>query len=155
MGLGQEHIDFVPLAVECQRVCACFRRHHLLAAHCANIDDVYYPRIADGHVKISRLRIQEDYVGGAAKGNIAEHATRRCLNREQYASLKPGGVLFSSNPRGNNEEGWNGGRYGAYYDLDTWRSYVSAARFAELNHYYRPAGLPREKQPWLASVWRR
>src|SRR6202166_511793 len=74
---------------------------------------------------------------------------------ELHASLKPGGVLFSSNPRGNNEEGWNGGGYGAYYDLDTWGSYVSAAGFFELDHYYRPGGLPREKQPWLASVWRR
>ena len=74
---------------------------------------------------------------------------------ELHASLKPGGVLFCSNPRGNNEEGWNGGRYGAYYDLDTWRSHLSVAGFAELDHYYRPAGLPREKQPWLASVWRR
>ena len=27
--------------------------------------------------------------------------------------------------------------------------------FAELTHYYRPVGLPREQQPWLASVWRR
>ncbi|MDF9883743.1 hypothetical protein OKW12_004911 [Pseudomonas silensiensis] len=25
----------------------------------------------------------------------------------------------------------------------------------ELEHYYRPAGLPREQQPWLASVWRK
>jgi SAM-dependent methyltransferase len=74
---------------------------------------------------------------------------------ELHASLKPGGVLFSSNPRGHNEEGWSGGRYGTYHDLDTWRSYVSDAGFSELEHYYRPAGLPREKQPWLASVWRR
>jgi SAM-dependent methyltransferase len=28
---------------------------------------------------------------------------------ELNASLKPGGVLFSSNPRGHNEEGWIGG----------------------------------------------
>ena len=75
--------------------------------------------------------------------------------RELHATLKPGGVLFSSNPRGHNEEGWNGGRYGAYYDLETWRRYMSAARFIELAYYYRPAGLPRERQPWLASVWRR
>jgi SAM-dependent methyltransferase len=74
---------------------------------------------------------------------------------ELHSSLKPSGVLFSSNPRGNNEEGWNGGRYGAYYDLDTWRSYMLAAGFSELDHYYRPASLPRERQPWLASVWRR
>jgi hypothetical protein len=32
-------------------------------------------------------------------------------------------------------EGWNGGRYGVYHDLDTWRSYVSAAGFVEINHY--------------------
>ncbi|MDD2769774.1 MAG: class I SAM-dependent methyltransferase [Methylococcus sp.] len=72
-----------------------------------------------------------------------------------HAALKPKGVLFASNPRGNNEEGWNGGRYGAYYALDTWRDLLSAAGFVELEHYYRPAGLPREQQPWLASVWRR
>ena len=34
-----------------------------------------------------------------------------------YSTLKPGGVLFSSNPRGANEEGWNRGRYSAYHDV--------------------------------------
>ena len=71
---------------------------------------------------------------------------------ELRASLKPRGVLFSSNPRGNNEEGWDQGRYGAYWDLVTWRRYLSAAGFVELAHYYRPAGQPRERQPWLATV---
>jgi SAM-dependent methyltransferase len=75
--------------------------------------------------------------------------------RDLHASLKPGGVLFASNPRGNNEEGWNGERYGAYHDLEAWRHFVSAAGFVELTHYYRPAGQPRERQAWLASVWRR
>jgi SAM-dependent methyltransferase len=75
--------------------------------------------------------------------------------RELHASLKPDGVLFSSNPHGHNEEGWSWGRYGVYYDFETWRRYVSDAGFAELIHYYRPAGRPREQQPWLASVWRR
>ena len=74
---------------------------------------------------------------------------------ELRAALKPGGVLFSSNPRGANEEGWNRGRYGAYHDLETWCGYVTAAGFEELSHYYRPPGLPREQQPWLATVWRR
>ena len=74
---------------------------------------------------------------------------------ELHATLKPRGVLFASNPHGHNDEGWNRGRYGAYHDLETWRDYVSAAGFVELTHYYRPAGLPREQQPWLASVWRR
>ncbi len=72
-----------------------------------------------------------------------------------HATLKPGGVLFSSNPRGNNEEGWNRGRYGVYHDLESWRRYLGMAGFAELEHYFRPQGLPRDQQPWLASVWRR
>jgi SAM-dependent methyltransferase len=75
--------------------------------------------------------------------------------RELRATLKPRGVLFTSNPRGDNEEGWNRGRYGAYHDLDAWRRYLTAAGFAELAHYYRPAGRPRDQQPWLASVWRK
>ncbi|MDV7212621.1 class I SAM-dependent DNA methyltransferase [Azotobacter beijerinckii] len=72
-----------------------------------------------------------------------------------YATLRPGGVLFSSNPRGHNEEGWNGNRYGSYHDLDAWRRHLAAAGFVELEHYYRPAGLPCDQQPWLASVWRK
>lgn len=72
-----------------------------------------------------------------------------------HGCLKPGGVLFASNPHGRNEEGWSGGRYGVYHDLESWRRYVTAAEFVELSHFYRPAGLPREQQPWLASVWRK
>jgi len=72
-----------------------------------------------------------------------------------HATLKPGGVLFSSNPRGDNQEGWKGPRYGAYHDLENWRRVLTEAGFVELEHYYRPAGLPREQQPWLASVWRK
>lgn len=72
-----------------------------------------------------------------------------------HRTLKPAGVLFCSNPRGNNEEGWNRGRYGVYHDLAQWRRYLDAAGFDELEHYYRPPGLPRAQQPWLATVWRR
>ncbi|WP_027864848.1 class I SAM-dependent methyltransferase [Massilia alkalitolerans] len=72
-----------------------------------------------------------------------------------YGALKPGGVLFSSNPRGDNREGWNGPRYSSYHDYDTWERFLTAAGFTPLHHYYRPAGLPREQQPWLASVWRK
>ncbi len=74
--------------------------------------------------------------------------------KELAASLKPGGVLVSSNPRGNNEEGWVDGRYGCFHDLETWCSYVTEAGFEQLHHYYRPAGQPRANQPWLVTVWR-
>jgi len=72
-----------------------------------------------------------------------------------HSALKQDGVLFSSNPRGDNKEGWNGERYGAYHDLERWRGYLKNAGFTELEHYYRPAGLPVHQQPWLASVWRK
>ncbi|MBS1134475.1 MAG: hypothetical protein H6R02_1616 [Burkholderiaceae bacterium] len=72
-----------------------------------------------------------------------------------HQALKPNGVLFSSNPRGDGQEGWNGDRYGAFHEWDSWRGYMIAAGFVELDHYFRPAGLPREQQPWLASVWRK
>jgi SAM-dependent methyltransferase len=75
--------------------------------------------------------------------------------RQLHHTLKPGGVLFSSNPRGNGQAGWNGDRYGAFHDWPTWRDYLCAAGFAELAHFHRPAGLPLEQQPWLASVWRK
>jgi SAM-dependent methyltransferase len=75
--------------------------------------------------------------------------------RELNATLIPRGVLFSSNPHGENEERWQGQRYCAFHDPDTWQRYVSAAGFVELTHYYRPMGLPRDQQPWLASVWRK
>jgi len=86
------------------------------------------------------------------------HVPREELPRvlsELHAALKPDGVLFASNPRGHNEEGWNGGRYGVYHDLESWRAFLKAAAFRELEYYYRPPGLPLERQPWLASVWRK
>ena len=56
--------------------------------------------------------------------------------------------------RGANLEGWSRERYGAWHDLEAWRHFLGAAGFVEIEHYYRPPGLPREQQPWLASVWR-
>ena len=102
-----------------------------------------------------------DLPGGRFDGVFANaslfHVPSRELPRvlrHLRASLAAGGVLFSSNPRGANEEGWNGGRYCVFHDLDAWRGHLSDAGFVELEHYYRPAGLPRDQQPWLASVWR-
>lgn len=73
----------------------------------------------------------------------------------QCAALKPGGVLFRFNPRDANEEVWNGDRYGVYHELESWRSFMQTAGFVEMEHYYRPDGLPHEQQPWLTTVWRR
>jgi len=72
-----------------------------------------------------------------------------------HAALKPDGVLFCSNPRGSNSEGWSSGRYGSYHDLEAWREFMTATGFAEIRHYYRPDGLLRAEQAWLATVWRK
>ncbi|MGH7288483.1 MAG: class I SAM-dependent methyltransferase [Myxococcota bacterium] len=104
-----------------------------------------------------RLDLPDRHFDGVFANASLFHVPSRELPRvlgQLHATLKPAGVLFSSNPRGENEEGWNRGRYGAYHDLETWRRHMTDAGFIELEHYYRPAGLPRDRQPWLASVWR-
>jgi SAM-dependent methyltransferase len=105
-----------------------------------------------------KLDLPENHFDGVFANAALFHVPSQKLPRvllELHATLKPRGVIFTSNPHGQNEEGWNRGRYGAYHDLEAWRRYMSAAGFMELVHYYRPAGVPREQQPWLASVWRR
>ena len=83
----------------------------------------------------------------------SEHLPR--VLGELHAALKPRGVLFSSNPRGSNEEGWNGQRYGVYHDLAGFRGYCEPAGFELIDHYYRPPGKPLHEQTWLATVWRK
>ncbi|MEO5695903.1 MAG: class I SAM-dependent methyltransferase [Burkholderiaceae bacterium] len=86
--------------------------------------------------------------------HVPSEALPRVLS-ELHATLKPGGVLFSSNPRGTGQEGWQGERYGAFHDWPTWHAHMSAAGFVALTHFYRPTGEPFERQRWLASVWRK
>jgi SAM-dependent methyltransferase len=110
------------------------------------------------HQDFLKLALPLEFFDGLFANAALFHVPSRELPRvlrELWAALKQDGVLFSSNPRGENEEGWNGQRYGCYYNLETWRKLVTAARFAEIKHYYRPSGVPREQQPWLASVWRK
>jgi SAM-dependent methyltransferase len=109
------------------------------------------------HQDFLRLDLPADRFDGVFANASLFHVPTQELPRvlrELRAALKPRGVLFSSNPRGANEEGWNAERYGAYWDLETWRRHLSAAGYTELDHYFRPAGVPRERQPWLATVWR-
>ena len=73
-----------------------------------------------------------------------------------WDTLVPEGVLFASNPRGDNSEGFSGDdRYGAYHDHARWRALVTAHGFEEIEHYFRPPGRPRHQQPWLATVYRK
>ena len=110
------------------------------------------------HQDFLSLELPADYFDGVFANAALFHVPSQELPRvlkELWSTLKSSGVLFSSNPRGDNEEGWNGERYGVYYNLERWRELVTGAGFVEITHYYRPPGLPRAQQPWLASVWRK
>lgn len=104
------------------------------------------------------LALPAERFDGVFANAVLFHVPSAALPRvlsQLFETLKTGGVLFCSNPRGEGQEGWQGERYGAYHNLETWRGFMMAAGFDELTHYYRPAGLPLAQQPWLASVWRK
>ncbi|MFT5126750.1 MAG: SAM-dependent methyltransferase [Rhodothermales bacterium] len=68
-------------------------------------------------------------------------------------ALIDGGVLFSSNPRGDGEY-WDGSRFGNYMQFAEYATMLEAAGLEVLEHYYRPPGKPLAEQPWLAVVSR-
>jgi SAM-dependent methyltransferase len=110
------------------------------------------------HQDFLHLQLAPAHYDGVFANAALFHVPSQELPRvlgELHAALKEGGVLFCSNPHGPDSEGFHGGRYGAFHTLETWRSYMSTARFVEIAHYYRPAGKPRSEQPWLATLWRK
>lgn len=110
------------------------------------------------HQDFLRLALPQERFDGVFANASLFHVPRQELPRvlaELRSCLTPRGVLFSSNPRGQNEEGWMGGRYGVWHDDTLWRNVLTRAGFNELEHYYRPPGVPRAQQAWFASVWRK
>ena len=110
------------------------------------------------HQDLLALELPTAHFDGVFANAVLFHVPTQELPRVLmclHVALKPRGVLFSSNPRGDNREGWQGDRYGAYHDHDRWTSLVTACGFVELEHYYRPPGQPRHMQPWLATVYRK
>jgi SAM-dependent methyltransferase len=108
--------------------------------------------------RFERLQLPPARFDGVFANASLFHVPSSLLPRvlsQLHDTLKPGGVLLSSNPRGDGREGWQGDRYGVFHDLDGWRRHMVRAGFVELMHYYRPEGLPLAQQPWLATVWRK
>ncbi|HEY1726269.1 MAG TPA: class I SAM-dependent methyltransferase [Steroidobacteraceae bacterium] len=141
-------------------LCAIRDRGHIAVGLEGAEEFVRMARIASGcevwHQDFLQLALPPQHFDGIFANASLFHVPGCELPRvlsELRATLKPGGVLFSSNPRGDNDEGWNRGRYGAFHDLAGWQGYLTRAAFVEREHYFRPEGLPREQQPWLASVW--
>ena len=74
--------------------------------------------------------------------------------KDLHSALRKDGILFSSNPRGS-AEGWQGQRYGHYMEFEASETFLQQSGFKIIKHFYRPEGMPREHQPWLAIVSQR
>ncbi|WP_372655144.1 class I SAM-dependent methyltransferase [Halobacteriovorax sp.] len=109
------------------------------------------------HQNFLELNLKENYFDGifanASLFHIPKSEFQRVL-KDLVNSLKSGGVLFSSNPRGS-AEGWNGERWAYYMELEEYEEHLKAAGLKLESHYYRPKGLPREQQPWIACIARK
>lgn len=105
-----------------------------------------------------QLDLPDSYFDGIFANATLFHIPRQELPRvlkDLYHSMKPGAVLLSSNPHGNNEEGWQRQRYASLHKPQQWQEFMLAAGYTLLESYYRPASLPRAQQPWLATIWRK
>lgn len=106
------------------------------------------------HQQFLKLELEENSFDGifanASMFHIPSQELPGELNKLHHA-LRPDGILFSSNPRGNGE-GWQGQRFGHYMEIETSKVYFEQAGFKIIHHYYRPESKPRGQQPWLAIV---
>lgn len=90
----------------------------------------------------------------ASLQHVPAQALPRVL-RQLYATRKPNGALFASIPHGDDQEGGNDERYSCFHHPASWHAHLTRAGFVELLSYFRPPGVPRAEQRWLASVWRK
>jgi 2-polyprenyl-3-methyl-5-hydroxy-6-metoxy-1,4-benzoquinol methylase len=106
------------------------------------------------HQKFLSLELPKHAYDGIFANASLFHVPSQELPRildELHAAIRPGGILFLSNPRGN-DEGWSGQRYGHYIQFDSSKMFMEGAGFKVINYYYRPIGKPNHEQPWLAIV---
>ena len=74
--------------------------------------------------------------------------------RNIWATLKDGGIFFSSNPRKPHVV-WYQEHPGTYLEFDPFQAKLDVAGFQVIDHYYRPPGVPREEQFWIAVTSRK
>ena len=103
------------------------------------------------------LDLEENRFDGVFANASMFHVPSENLHKvltDLHRAIRPGGILFTSNPRGD-EEGWSTPtRYGNFMQLEASLNYLETAGYELVDHYYRPPNLPREEQKWLAMVSR-
>ena len=106
------------------------------------------------HQSFLALDLQETRFDGIFANASLFHIPRQefpRVLRQLHSALRPGGILFSSNPRGSGED-FSGERYGHFMEFGVSSTYLEDAGFKVIDHYYRPPGMPCAAQPWLAIV---
>ncbi|MDG1995013.1 MAG: class I SAM-dependent methyltransferase [Emcibacteraceae bacterium] len=107
------------------------------------------------HQSFNNLELPENSFDGVFANASLFHVPSSNFHKvlsDLHKALKPDGILFMSNPRGN-EEGWSSPeRYGNFMQIENSMQYLVNANFKVLDHYYRPPGLPLEEQKWLAII---
>ena len=109
------------------------------------------------HQQFSQLELQSASFDGIFANASMFHIPSQELHRvltQCHQAMRKKGILFISNPRGTTE-GWQGDRYGHYMELEESQVSLEQAGFSVIDHYYRPEGKPRNRQPWLAIIARR
>jgi SAM-dependent methyltransferase len=109
------------------------------------------------HQDFIELKLPPQHFDGVFANASLFHIPRSELPRvlgQLSTCLRPRGVLFCSNPRGNGES-FEEPRYANFMEIEDYRQFLAAAGFTIENHYYRPAGRPLAEQPWLAIVARK
>ena len=90
------------------------------------------------HKSFNNLDIEENSFDGVFANAYMFHIPSENLDKvlkDIGKSLKPGGILFTSNPRGD-EEGWySPERYGNFMQLDQSTEYLESAGFTVLDPY--------------------
>jgi len=110
------------------------------------------------HQDFTSLDLDAGVFDGVFANASLFHVPKNIINEvldTLFLSIIDGGALFSSNPRGNDQESYSNGRYGAYYSDKAWLNLVKSSGFFPIDQYYRPKGFPREQQHWFATVWRK
>ncbi len=110
------------------------------------------------HQDFLKLDLPLDHFDGVFANASLQHIPKTELPRvlrDLYRALKPRGVLFASIPHGDDQQGGSDARYSFYHSPASWHAHLLQAGFIECVSYYRPTGLPRIEQRWLAGVWRR
>lgn len=148
-GPGRDLMTFTRLGHEAVGLDGCARFVDMARAHSGC--EVWHQDFMDLSLPAGRF---DGVFANASLFHVPRRLIQDVLGR-LFQALRPGGVLCASNPRGDNQEGWNNQRYGVYYDYGQWAATMQRAGFTELEHFYRPSGLPRAQQPWLVTVWRR